>query len=388
MLIYGSIFKTIPYLRLVQIHQRYMKKIIALLTMLVSITASADRQVCVVDKNDSSPIVGATVIGKSGMILGLTNDVGQIRLDVGKEFPITVRCIGYDPLTITEAVDSVRLAPAAIRLNEVVFSPKERPIMRVLCFAREYCSGITGTDTLQMYTEHMAEAFVTDGKVKGYNKYDAKPWPKAAKRYARFANAEGLDSVARPKHDDDVTGLSWFTNIAFLPDVKESLPEAIRNGAEADSLMGKYANKFTYKKKNGLYTVTCDMLADHKNHRWSPFFFKLIGFTTEILDGYWTHSFAIDDSESYGLYDFVCGTYSIHMIGKGRWLKKLLGTKYPIEMDCYVELYPVSFENCTVEEYKAMKDDFSRLDFIYPENLQPLSPAVRNLIDRIDREIP
>lgn len=364
------------------------KIIITLLAMLISVTASADRQVCIVDINDSSPIAGATVIGKSGMILGQTNDVGQIGLDADKEFPITIRCIGYDPLTITEAIDSVGLTPAAFKLNEVVVSPKERPIMRVLCFAREYCSGITGSDTLQMYTEHMAEAFVTDGKVKGYHKYDATPWPKATKRYARFANTGGLDSVARPKSDDDVTFLSWFTNMAFLPALKESLPEAICNGAEVDSLMGKYTNKYTYKKKNGLYTVKCDMLADYKNHKWSPFFFKLIGFTTDIRDGYWSHSFSVGDSTSYGLYDFVCGTYSIHMIGKGKWLKKLFGTKYPIEMDCYVELYPVSFEHCSVEEYKEMKDDFSRLDFVYPDNLQPLSPAIQNLVDRIDREIP
>lgn len=365
-----------------------MRFIFAFLLCFVAFGLSAEVAVRVVDDCDGDAVPGATVIGRSGLILGLSDAEGMISFDEARELPLTVRCVGYEPLTVPEVCEEVRLVPARYQLGELVVNAQERPVTRVLCFAREYCSGITGADTMQMYSEYMAVAYIADKKVKGYKKVDAKPWARSAKRYARIARESGVDSVFSPRRGDDITGLSWFENIAFLPTERSTMPESMLAGADADSVAGKYSASYQYRKRNGLFTVTRDMLCDHKDHVWTPFFFKLIGMTIDVKDGYWSQSFAVDDSGSYGLEDFVMGTYSIHMIGRGRLLRGLLGTKHPLEMDCYVELYPLSREHYSVAEYKEMKEDYSRIDFIYPDGLQPLSPAVERLVDRIRSEQP
>ncbi len=76
------------------------------------------------------------------------------------------------------------------------------------------------------------------------------------------------------------------------------------------------------------------------------------------------------------------------MLGRGKWLKKAFGTSYPIEMDNYIELYPVDIQHLTVSEYKERKDEFDRIPFQLPEAVQPLSPSIKTLVDRIDRDIP
>lgn len=361
-----------------------MKRLYLLLICLTALSATVDgKTYVVIDSTDNSPVIGATVIGKSGIITGLTDSDGRITVESERELPITVRCVGYDPQVVSGLNDTIFMAPTSYQLKEVVVMPVDRPVTRVICFAREYSSGITGQDTLQMYCEYMTESFIAEGKVKGYKKYDAKPWEKNVKRYARITKA-GRDSIFRPTRDDDITELSWFHFLAFLPTEKSGAPEAIKNGAEADSVQGKYGTKFIYRKKNNLFTKTADVLSDHKNHKWSPWLFKLIGLTIDIEAGSWTHSFKTNEKDVYGPLDFVSGTYNISMTGRGKWLKKAFDTKLPIEMNTYIELYPVEIEHYTVTEYKEHKEDFSRIPFQYPPDIQALAPAVQSLVNRLE----
>lgn len=364
----------------------YMRQIVLIVMILVGCCAYADNMT-VVDDADNSPVGGATVIGSSGMILGRTDSYGRIQISDSRDFPVTVRCIGYEPLSIMELADTARLVPASYELGELVVTPVDRPIMRVVCFAREYSSGITGADTLQLYCEYMTESFLAEENVKGYKGYDAKPSVRNAARYARMTK-DGRDSIFRPSYNDDIRELSWFDFLAFLPTERIEAPEAIRNGFESDTVPGKYGPKFIFRKKNNLFTKTADVLSDHKNRKWSPWFLKLIGMTVDINAGSWSLSFRANPANTYSIRDFVSGTYNIQMLGRGKWLKKAFGTSYPIEMDTYIELYPVDIQHLTVSEYKERKDEFDRIPFQLPEAVQPLSPSIKTLVDRIDRDIP
>lgn len=339
----------------------------------------------VVDAKDGSPVIGATVFGNSGVIKGLTGKSGDITISTS-ELPATIQCIGYEQAIASSVDDTIKLMPATYELKEIAISPADRPIKHVVCFAREYSSGLVGSDTLQYYCEYMADAFITYGKVKGYRSIDSRPHIKSEKRYGRISKIDN-DSVFKPKGDDEITELSWFEFLAFLPDEKEKTPEAIKNGSETDTVPGKYGPKFIYRKKNGLFTKSCDMLNNHKNRKWSPLFFKLLGMTTEITIGTWTLSFDESESDTYGITEFLSGTYNISLVGKGRWIKKAFHSKEPIEMNSYVEIYPVDITNLTVEEYKEIRDEFTPISFRYPDGIQPLSPSIQALIERIDREL-
>ena len=352
------------------------------ITIISATLTSAAKQYVVIDAADRSPIIGATVFDNSGIIEGLTDNDGRISISDNRA-PITVRCIGYEPLSHTVANDTIVMQPSAYQLKEVVVTPIDRPIKRVLCFAREYSTGVTSTDTMQYYCEYMAEAYIVDGKVKGYKGYDSKPRTKAFKRYARISK-DGVDSIFKPKYGDDITDLSWFDFMAFLPDKPIEVPTPILEGSPCDTIPGKYGPLFVYRKKNGQFTKTADVLSNHKDRRWSPFLFKLIGMTTDITAGSWTLSFADNEANKFGIDEFISGTFNIHMIGRGKWIKKVFNTKEPIEMDAYMELYPLEITTMTVEEYKEARDDYSGIPFQYPENIQPLSPAIEQLIQSID----
>lgn len=361
-----------------------MKGIYSVLTLLIVISFSVNaRRYTIVDSTDNSPIVGATIIGNTGIIKGLTDKDGNIVINES-ELPITIRCIGYNPITTTAHTDTIVMDAATYQLNEVVVNPIDRPIKRVICFARVYSSGITGADTMQYYCEYMAEAFIVNGKVKGYRGVDSKPTSKGFRRYARIVK-NGVDSIFMPKRGDDITELSWFEFMAFLPDKKLEVPSSIMEGAESDTIPGKYGPKFIYRKKNNQFTKTADVLSNHKNRQWSPFIFKLLGITADITAGAWTLSFVNNEDNSYGINEFISGTYNIHLIGKGKWLKRIFETKEPIEMDAYLEMYPVEITNLTIDEYKEMRDDYTSIPFQYPENLQPLSPAIHNLVKKLEK---
>lgn len=360
-----------------------MKRVILFIyiALLIALPIAAKR-LTIIDDSDKSPIVGATIIGKTGIIKGLTDNDGCINIKAS-ELPITIRCIGYEPIVTAELNDTIQLIATAFQLNEVVVTPIDRPIKRVICFAREYSSGITGVDTMQYYCEYMAESFLVDGKVKGYRSADARPTPKGYKRYARITK-NGIDSIFSPKHGDDITELSWFDFMAFLPNNNLKLPESILSGAVCDTIHGKYGPQFVYKRKNGQFTATADVLSNHKNRKWSPFIFKLIGMTTDITAGSWTMSFTDNEANSFGINEFISGVYNIHLVGRGKWIKKIFETKEPIEMNAYLEIYPIGITNLTVDEYKEMRDDYTRIPFQYPENIQPISPAVEDIVKFIE----
>ncbi len=359
-----------------------MRYLILSVILSIGFLAKAVSPMNVVDAGDNGPIAGATVIAKSGMILGLTDENGQIEIG-NNNYPIIIRGIGYEPLEITMHTDTARLMPTVYELGEFVVTPADRPIARVVCFAREYSSGITGQDTLQLYCEYMTESFLADGKVKGYKSYDAKPSERKIRRYARITK-DGRDSIFRPSHNDDIKDLSWFDFMAFLPTERTEAPSSIKSGAETDSVPGKHGVKFVYRKKNRQFSKTADVLSDHKDRRWSPWIFKLLGLTVDIEVASWTLSFKANDSDIYDINNFSSGTYNIHMTGRGKWIKKAFDTKLPIEMDTYLELYPVKITHHTVEEYKELRDKFEPIPFRQPENLSSISPAVEQLIDKID----
>ncbi len=108
--------------------------------------------------------------------------------------------------------------------------------------------------------------------------------------------------------------------------------------------------------------------------------------TIDITDEVWTMSYADNKANTFTGNELISGTYNMHLIGRGKWIKKVFDTKEPIEMDIYMELYPLEITNLTVDEYKEMRDDFTPIPFQYPDNINPLSPAIDNLVKQLDRQ--
>lgn len=360
------------------------KRLLAAVILTTAALAGSAQSIVVADSLDRRPVAGTTVIARSGLIKGLTDADGRIAV-AEADLPLTLRCMGYRPTAVAAPADTVWLAPTAYTLAEVVVTPTDRPVSRVVCFAREYSTGITGADTLQLYCEYMAEAFLVDGKVKGYRKADARLSRRNVRRYARIARHQTPDSIFKPSADDDIAELSWFSFMSFLPDERVELPLALRNGAEADTVPGKYGPKLISRLRNNTFTRSADCLSDHKNRIWSPWIFKLIGMTIDISSAGWTMTYAAaPGTAAFGIHDLVSLTCNIGMLGRGKWIKKAVGSKHPIEMNSYLEVYPVEITHLTVDEYRGARDNWDRIPFSTPSGLTPVSPAVASLVDTLD----
>lgn len=184
-----------------------MKKILFLLIALSIGLKIFPNAIVLTDNTYGAPIIGASVISANGMIVGITDENGKIEVKQ-TDYPLSIRSLGYQALTLPfQNVDTIYMAPASYTLNEVVVTPGDRPITRVLTYAREYCTGATPNDTLQLYCEYMLEYYFAEGKIKGYKQYHASPHTVGVKRCARIVKGSELDSIMRPKYDDDVANL-------------------------------------------------------------------------------------------------------------------------------------------------------------------------------------
>lgn len=194
-----------------------MRLLLILLTLLISALCHAKSIVTICDSTDKTPIIGASVISANGMILGATDQFGSISVE-GNDFPLSVRCLGFGAATADNGCDSIFLHPSVYMLSEVSVSPADRPITRVVTYVREYCTGSTKTDSMQMFSEYMLEYFFADGKVKGYNKNDGTLANKLAwRKYARIANSQGVDSLLRPGYYGGIADISFMDNMLFSP---------------------------------------------------------------------------------------------------------------------------------------------------------------------------
>lgn len=351
------------------------------------LNAVSQNKVTVIGSDDRMPVAGASVISSQGIILGFTDGNGQITVK-NEEWPVSFRSLGYDTRTIDVKCDTVLMSPSSYSLSEVTVSPADRPITRIVTFAREYCTGATD-DTLQLYNEYMLEYFITDGKVKGYDKGDAKAKVRNANRYGRIAQKGEPDSIMRPGANDDITLLSFLELMAYLPHNNTHASNAIKEGAPYDTIPGEYSNRVFFRQTENNLTVDTDLLANYKDHHWEPWIFKMFGLTMDMTDFRSSMLFKRNPEGIYSIYDYLYGSSRFHVVGKGKMLKRLLRAKKPIDIFCFIEQYPIEIEHLTVGEYKEMKKERrnSVIDFRLPEQMEPLPEGVTSLIERINREL-
>jgi len=357
-----------------------MKYTFFLLFLGFVLTLTAKQSITVFDADDQSPIAAATVFGKGGNIIGMTDKDGIISGFADSDMPLTVRSLGYEPLTVSEISDKIYMTPDNYELGEFIVTPQDRPILRIICYIREYNSGVTSSDTIQTFAEHMGDFYIPTAKVK---KFKGNRSPRILKSilYERYASKDGTDSVASPdsRRDD----ISWL-NLVFLP--KETIKEtnAIANGAKIDSVAGKYTLKTLSRKNDDMYMTKTDYLADKKGHNWSPTFFKLLGFTIDVQNMVCSWAYRANENGEYRPSDLIYGTLALDILGRGKWIKKAFKSNVPVQMHGLYEIYPVKLEHLTVEEAdEQLHHSTPSTEFERSPLAAPLPPAVRSLINRV-----
>lgn len=356
-----------------------MRKIVFILVALCALwPVRASERLVVVGGADSEPLVGATVLTRAGIIAGMTDSCGIIGALSPGDYPLSVRYLGFKPGTAAAGTDTLRMEEETFALDEIVVTPKDRPVLKLTLYMREYaCRTIPG-DTLIMFNEHMANCYIPTAKTRF--RAVRVPQIRVSRCYNREVTAQGDTVYMTPLFDES---LSWTDMIEFP--TKKLSEEDSHYSDLPFAFMHKPEDVKGHSLANDVYVVSHDYLAKSKNHRESPGFLKLLGLTTEFfrMDEAW--AYRAKPEGTYFPEEVIYGTYNFQATIRGKLFKKLIKAKKDTDMLSYIELYVVDATPMTAAEAKADKKDKSAVpEFVVSPLAPPLEPAIQAIVDRVN----
>jgi hypothetical protein len=135
------------------------RHLIIIICLLLSVSAYAQQRV--IDATDSIPVSVASIFDFDGNVVGYTMDDGTFSEIPETAYPITIRCLGYEPLVIAEPKDSVwQMKQSFYDMPELVVVPGDRNVMKQILYIRNYLSMCNEIDTVTHFVEEMAYRYV------------------------------------------------------------------------------------------------------------------------------------------------------------------------------------------------------------------------------------
>lgn len=356
-----------------------MKRFLFFTICAISFVLHINAQKRVVDAVDNSPITSASIFDGSGNVVGFTTQDGDFSAVPDSEYPITIRCMGYEPLTISYPENKEwQLKPLFYELSEVVVDPAKRNVLKQTLYIREYYSLSSKTDTITYFIEHMAERFVPISKD---GKFGGKTSPRIinSRCYTRHKIAE--------KDSFSVASKSAVLPTFSFLDIKDkmiSAPESFKG--KTDNLYekpGKSGMSMIYKQNSQTFTMIEDHLAEKKSHSASLFLLKMLGLDISLNQLITKYIYQVNDKGEYMPGDLLEGTVSVQGDGKGKYIRKILNSDEPILIRLVVEAYVADNEYLTKEDAKEdYKNKPSYIKFEIPSIVPPLTPAIQQLVQQ------
>lgn len=356
-----------------------MKRFLFFTICALSFVLHINAQKRVVDAVDNSPIASASIFDGSGNVVGFTTPDGDFSAVPDSEYPITIRCMGYEPLTIACPENKEwQLKPLFYELSEIVVDPSKRNVLKQTLYIREYYSLSSKTDTITYFIEHMAERFVPITK---QGKFGGKTSPRIinTRCYTRHKIAE--------KDSFSVASKTNIPPILSFLDIKDkiiSAPESFKG--KTDILYekpGKSGMSMIYKQNSQIFTMIEDYLAEKKSHSASFFPLKVLGLDISLNQLITKYIYQVNDKGEYMPGDLLEGTVSVQGDGKGKYFRKILNSDEPILIRLVVEAYVADNEYLTKEDAKEdYKNKPSYIKFEIPSIVPPLTPAIQQLVQQ------
>ncbi len=329
----------------------------ALLMVLTVVTVTASAKTIVVLDTDEIPVIAASVTDGNGVNIALTDPQGCASVNENA-FPLTVKALGLKTTSVASPTDTVIMPWDPMAMDEVVVSSQGRPIARVVCYIRSSSGMITDGDTTRMIWEGMVDYLIPVAKTK----MKGRDRPRLLnRRYAITSTAESVDST-------DIETLTFYQLINYPnKEITESKNlRAKEAGTDTVKITKKGMVEELHSKTPAGYRIYYDFLADKKNHSWSPWFLKMLGFTIDIKELAFTSLFGPGRDETHNPLDLKAMTVGFHMIGRGKWIRKAFGTTGNVDINNQIEVFPVDITFLTEQEAKETDNEPSRIEFILP----------------------
>ena len=361
-----------------------MKHIVLFIISLL-FCSSVVAQKKVIDAVDQSPISAASIFDAAGNMVGLTLLNGDFPEIPASSFPITLRCLGYEPLTIEHPLDKTwEMTPMAYEMEELIVVPVKRNVLKQTFYVREYFSIYNAKDSMTLFFEYMAHRFVPTTK-------DAKFGGNSSLRilnkscYSRY-KVGNKDSVAIDYNSKFPSLLSVFDSNNKQLEVAEEL-KAQKGPNKLYQKTSKSGMSLIQKQNAQTFTSIEDFLANKNNHTFSPLPFKIMGMTMDINQLFLTHTYRANDSCVYLPKDLLEAGFVMEAIGRGKHIRRAIKSENPVDIRSMVELYLVDSEYLSNKEAKAeYHDKEAGLMFEIPASVPPLNAATKNMIERAKKE--
>ncbi|MDO4755603.1 MAG: hypothetical protein Q4A54_04605, partial [Parabacteroides sp.] len=247
---------------------------------------------------------------------------------------------------------------------------------------REFVSLVYEEDTLSHYNEYMVDYLLPrDKKTKFSGVY--RPRVLNKRSYERVSNAK-KDSVVAEDEELDLS-------LIEILDLKKEAIEApasfkkITGRIKTDSVVAKYGVEKVYRLTPNSFTIFEDELANKKNHKWTPFIFKLFGFTIDFFEMREATAFIPNEEGVYKYEDMISNTVGYDMNVRGKTFKKMVKSNKPLRAKTLFEQYVTSREYLTVEEAEAIQNETPKNEpIVVPSCASPLDPATQRLVEQTE----
>ena len=336
----------------------------------------------VADSISRLPLPNASLFDKRGNLLGICNSKGKSPYISASNLPVTIRYMGFKEKEIDNLnQDTVFLQENYFELPEVVVATRQKSILHMLAYVREYSSLTTYTDTIFLFREKMVDFMVPQDRKMKYQGW-TKPRILSSKSYYHFRNSGGLDSVS----DECDYHFSWSDWIGVNPQmpIKRKLHET---EIGTDTLKGKYSHSEIWNKTKDKITIDINVLADSTIRRWVP-----------DIEGYFKDNLDFENFKVHFGYENVTGdlllpndltnySFNIESVGRGRSLFRFNRPDEDFFVNTYAEVYFLDKEFISLKEAKKWeRHDFSSDDIeIYEAYEAPeLQPHILSLMERVE----
>ena len=324
----------------------------------------------------------ASVFDKKGNLIGICNSKGKSPYINLYKLPITIRYMGFKEKEIENLnQDTIFLQENYFELPEFVVATRQKSVLHMLAYVREYSSLTTYTDTIFLFREKMVDFMVPQDRKMKYRGW-TKPRIITSKSYYHFRNSEGLDSVS----DECEHHFSWSDWIGVNPQmpINKILKET---EIGTDTLKGKYSHSEIWNKNKDKFLIDINVLADSTIRRWVP-----------DIEGYFKDNIDFENFKVHFSYDNVTGdlllpndltnySFNIETVGRGRSFFRFNRPDEDYFVSTYAEVYFLDKEFISLKEAKKWeKHDFDSDEIeIYEAYEAPeLQPHIISLMERVE----
>ncbi len=344
----------------------------------------------VINAVDSVAVVAATVFGDGGKLIGLTNEQGELPAALESDYPLTIRCIGYEATEVaTPQTATIFLTPQCFELGEAIITPAEPEVLQLTCYARNYEKTLSDTSLLKnKYAEYMVNFFIPVATGKNAKKAkkaaDGKPHIIATRSWT-IRREEGRDTLL--KNESEISISMLFGN---LSEGKSPIPQALLESTDEQatySVEGKTGPKTVYSKTGNQLTIAHNPLAETKNGTFSmpKALSFILGLDLNITQFYTTRSYNISTTEAPAIKDLVSFAMAFDITTSGKRIRKTFGLD-KVKMSLLTEFYVVKAEYISAEAAKdRAKLRLAAPTFEIPASAPKLDAATLKLIETVDK---